>query len=179
MLRFARKGDSRFSFHSIESLLDNAIELASTDYIMKKQCDFKNISIHKDYATDTPTIFCEESEIQQVLLNIFRNGAEAMKEAGVDSPAFVLSTMYDPQKQMVSMMIEDNGPGMDGETHKRLFDPFFTTKPAGGGMGLGLSASYLIITENHSGEISVETQPGEGAKFIIALPVDRRSQGRS
>ena len=72
---------------------------------------------------------------------------------------------------MLSIEIEDNGPGMDLHTRKKIFEPFFTTKPNGIGTGLGLSVSYFIITENHSGEITVESTPGKGTKFIIVLPV--------
>jgi signal transduction histidine kinase len=60
---------------------------------------------------------------------------------------------------------------MDDATCKQVFNPFFTTKAKGVGTGLGLSVSYFIITENHNGEIAVESRPGDGAKFIIRLPV--------
>lgn len=71
---------------------------------------------------------------------------------------------------MVFVEIEDNGHGMDAETRKRIFEPFFTTKPKGVGTGLGLSASYFLITEDHGGEMTVESDPGEGTKFIFHLP---------
>ena len=60
---------------------------------------------------------------------------------------------------------------MDEATRKRVFEPFFTTKPINEGTGLGLSVSYFIITENHGGEMSVESIPKKGAKFIIKLPI--------
>jgi signal transduction histidine kinase len=69
------------------------------------------------------------------------------------------------------MEIEDNGPGMDEETRSKVFDPFFTTKPVGIGTGLGLSVSYFIITRNHKGKMDVISEPGNGATFIIKLPV--------
>jgi signal transduction histidine kinase len=73
------------------------------------------------------------------------------------------------------MEIEDNGPGMDEATRKRVFEPFFTTKPVGVGTGLGLSVSYFIITENHGGEMAVESRLGGGAKFMICLPLEAES----
>ena len=72
---------------------------------------------------------------------------------------------------MAIIEIEDNGPGLNEQIRKRVFEPFFTTKAVGDGTGLGLSVSYFIITENHRGEMAVESHPGAGAKFIIRLPV--------
>ena len=71
------------------------------------------------------------------------------------------------------MEIEDNGPGMDEDTRKRVFEPFFTTKPVGAGTGLGLSVSYAIITNNHRGTMEVESEPGQGTRFIIRLKLNR------
>ena len=112
----------------------------------------------------------DPGQIQQVLLNILRNGAQAMQDAGTASPRFIVRTRFDKEPSMVCLEIEDNGPGMDEITRKRAFEPFFTTKPVGVGTGLGLSISYFIITENHGGELAVESRPGSGAKFIIRLP---------
>ncbi len=83
-----------------------------------------------------------------------------------------MRTRHEPKHGMVRIEIEDNGHGMDEETRKRVFEPFFTTKPAGVGTGLGLSVSYFIITENHGGEISVESKPGRGTRAIIRLPLE-------
>jgi len=76
-----------------------------------------------------------------------------------------------PQGDNVVIEIQDNGPGMDGETQKRIFEPFFTTKPVGQGTGLGLSVSYFIVTDNHNGKMSVVSEPGKGSRFVIHLPV--------
>ncbi|WP_320041667.1 ATP-binding protein [uncultured Desulfobacter sp.] len=114
---------------------------------------------------------CESSKIQQVLLNIFRNGAQAMQEFGEKEPQFIIRTWFQPKKNQVCMEIRDNGPGMDETIRKRVFEPFYTTKPVGVGTGLGLSVSYFIIKENHDGDIRVESSPGNGTAFIICLPV--------
>jgi len=79
------------------------------------------------------------------------------------------------EKDHCLIEIEDNGPGMDEETCKRVFEPFFTTKPVGVGTGLGLSVSYFIITNNHNGTMSVESEPGKGARFIIKLPLRKEN----
>ena len=69
--------------------------------------------------------------------------------------------------------IEDNGPGMDETTRRRVFEPFFTTKATDRGTGLGLSVSYFIVTENHGGEMRVESVRDKGTKFVIWLPLER------
>ena len=172
MLSFARKGDASFSTHRLDDLLERTLNLATTDYDLKKHYDFKKIKIIREYETNIPGVPCESGKIQQVLLNILRNGAEAMQEMGIETPQFILRTRYNPERKTVSMEIEDNGPGMSEEVRKRVFEPFYTTKPPGIGTGLGLSVSYFIITENHMGEISVESKPGKGSNFIISLPVE-------
>ncbi len=174
MLSFARKSDTRRSSHSLVELLDKTLELAATDYDLKKHYDFKAIEIKKEYEAGLPCVPCEGAKLQQVLFNIFRNGAQAMQEAGTTNPRFIVRMRIEKERKMIRIEIEDNGPGMDEETRKRVFEPFFTTKPVGVGTGLGLSVSYFIITENHGGEMAVESQPGSGAKFTIRLPLEGR-----
>lgn len=173
MLSFARKQDDQWSSQDLVELLDAAVELASTDYDLKKKYDFRLIEIVKAYDTDLPQVPCEKQMIQQVFLNILRNGAEAMQNGPeADSARFILRASLNGA--MVCVEIEDNGPGMDEATRRRVFEPFFTTKPVGVGTGLGLSVSYFIITENHGGSLSVETVPEGGTRFIIGLPLERR-----
>ncbi|MDM8555180.1 PAS domain S-box protein [Desulfococcaceae bacterium HSG7] len=172
MLNFARKSDSSVSSYQLDSLLDRTLVLASTDYDLKKQYDFKAIKIVKEYENNLPYTPCEGAKIQQVFLNIFSNGAQAMQEADTEKPAFMLRVRYEKERGMVCIEIEDNGPGMDETICKRIFEPFFTTKPVGEGTGLGLSVSYFIITESCGGEMCVESTPGKGAKFIIRLPLE-------
>ena len=173
MLSFARKSDSSVLPHSLDALIDKTLALAATDYDLKKQYDFKRIEITKAYDGGLPAVPCEGAKIQQVLLNVFRNAAQAMTEAGLESPRIRVRTRLGSRGRMAVMEIEDNGPGMDEETRRRVFEPFFTTKPVGMGTGLGLSVSYFIVTENHSGEMAVESRPGNGTKFIIRLPIER------
>ncbi len=174
MLSFSRKADAMVSSHPLDSLLDKTLELASTDYDLKRQYDFKNIKILREYQKDLPPVPCEATKIQQVILNILRNGAQAMQEKGSETSCFILRTRRDSVRNMAVIEIEDNGPGMDAQTQKRIFEPFFTTKPVGVGTGLGLSVSYFIITENHKGEMTIQSSPGTGAKFIIRLPLSAK-----
>lgn len=174
MLSFARKSDAAISSHYPDQLMDKILELAATSYDLEKQYDFKSIEIMKEYADNLPMLHCEGAKIQQVLLNILRNGAQAMQTAKTQYPRFILRIFSEPE--MVHIEIEDNGPGMDEKTRSKVFDPFFTTKPVGIGTGLGLSVSYFIITENHKGTLDVISEPGKGANFIIRLPVIRKDE---
>lgn len=173
MLSFSRKSDSSFSPHNLAVLLDKTVELASNDYDLKKRYDFRQIEIVREYEHNVPEVFCEASKIQQVFLNLLKNGAQAMaeKKGRGEKPRFILRVMI--ENGMIRVDIEDNGPGMDEMTRKRIFEPFFTTKGVGLGTGLGLSVSYFIITENHNGRMTVDSVPGKGTNFIIHLPLER------
>jgi len=182
MLSFARKSDATFSTHNLAELLDQTVDLAGSDYDLKKKFDFRQIEIVREYEENLPEVSCESGKIQQVFLNILRNGAEAMQEENEElsmknealkKSRFVLRLTHEQEAERVRIEVADNGPGMNAATRKRIFEPFFTTKPVGQGTGLGLSVSYFIITENHSGEMRVESAPGKGTIFIIRLPLNR------
>jgi signal transduction histidine kinase len=171
MLSFSRKSDAALVPEDVTAILDKTLELASTDYNLKKNYDFKKIQIVREYEPDLPRILGSSSKLQQVFLNLFRNGAEAMGEKRFpegQSPRFILRARHNPP--WVRVELEDNGPGLEEQVRKRIFEPFFTTKPVDRGTGLGLSVSYFIITEDHSGMMSVQTAVGEWTRFIIDLP---------
>ncbi|WP_022663818.1 ABC transporter substrate binding protein [Desulfospira joergensenii] len=170
MLRFARKSEDTLSLNSIENLMDKTLDLAATDFNLKKHHDFKKVRIVKKYEPGLPLVLCEGNKIQQVFLNILSNGTQAMLASAARDPEFVLEIKSEREREMVCIRIRDNGPGMDEPTRKRIFEPFFTTKPVGEGTGLGLSVSYFIVTENHGGEMGVESAPGSGSEFFIRLP---------
>ncbi|MCK5542331.1 MAG: PAS domain-containing protein [Desulfobacterales bacterium] len=177
MLAFVRQSDtdSNKSVQNIDCVLDKTIELAQSDYDLKNKFDFKEIKIVKEYDSKLPGVICEQSKIQQVFLNILKNGAEAMHDGKErpEIPQFTLRILKD--KDMVKIEVEDNGPGIDPIICKRIFEPFFTTKSVGKGTGLGLSVSYLIIVEDHGGSMEVESTIGKGTKFIIKLPSEKIS----
>ncbi|MCD4675886.1 MAG: HAMP domain-containing protein, partial [Desulfobacula sp.] len=171
MLSFARKSLEKKNYCSIPELLDQTVSIASNDYDLKKHYDFRKIKILYEYEENLPQVLCDSSKIQQVFMNILKNGAQAMseKEYKDNTPCFILRVY--PKNEEVIIEIEDNGPGLDETLQKRIFEPFFTTKSVGKGTGLGLSVSYFIIKENHEGEISLKTEPGRWTKFIISLPI--------
>ncbi len=175
MLQFSRPGDSQMAPASLPALMERAVELASIDYDLKKQYDFRHIEIVRDVDSDLPEVACVRTEITQVLLNLFRNAAEAMseRENRTEEPRIVLRA--NRKGDRVRIEVEDNGSGMDETVRKRIFEPFFTTKAVGAGIGLGLSVSYFIITNNHHGTMRVEAIKGRGTTFIIEIPVEEGS----
>jgi signal transduction histidine kinase len=113
----------------------------------------------------------DKAHMVQALLNLIMNAIQAMGSSGV----VTIRGRRDRQKGQVVLEVEDTGPGMKPEVLSRIFDPFFTTKEVGRGTGLGLSITYGIV-ERHQGHIQAESQPGQGAKFRLTLPLD--AQGR-
>nr|WP_281168146.1 ATP-binding protein [Maridesulfovibrio zosterae] len=171
MLSFARKSDNNFTPQNLGTLIDKTLELAINDYNLKKSYDFRRIKIIREYALQTPLVRCSGNEIQQVLLNLFKNGAEAMAEKNyVDStPHFICRVYVD--NSMAVIEIEDNGGGMTDIIRNRIFEPFYTTKEIGQGTGLGLSVSYFIIANQHNGTMAVESNPGHWTRFTIKIPL--------
>ncbi|WP_051445088.1 two-component system sensor histidine kinase NtrB [Desulfocurvus vexinensis] len=171
MLNFSRKSESQMAPQDLNSLLDDTVELASSDYDLKKQYDFRKIRIIREYQADLPPTPCTRTEVEQVILNLLKNSAQAMALSPVPGRAPAITLRTGVRDQHAFIEVRDNGPGMDEATRKRVFEPFFTTKDPGIGTGLGLSVSYFIITNNHGGEFSVESTPGMGTVFTILLPL--------
>jgi PAS domain S-box-containing protein len=171
MLEFSRKSESRRAPVDINAVLEHSLALAATDYDLKKKYDFRRIAIIRDFAPDLPEVLCTRTEIEQVILNLLKNAAQAM--AASPDPNRVPTITLRTRREGDAMRIEvqDNGPGMEEHVRKRVFEPFFTTKEPGQGTGLGLSVSYFILTTNHGGTIRVDSQPGQGTTFRIELPL--------
>jgi len=175
MLSFSRRSESRKSTTNLAVLLDKTVQLAANDYDLKKKYDFRHIEIRREFDPDLPDVPCVATEIQQVLLNLLKNAAQAMFRNPDDRKPPRINLRLRRDGGYVCMEIEDNGPGMDESTRKRIFEPFFTTKDVGVGTGLGLSVSYFIVTNNHQGNMMVESIPGQGTTFVIYLPLERGS----
>ncbi|MDD2899334.1 MAG: ATP-binding protein, partial [Desulfuromonadaceae bacterium] len=172
MLHFSRRSDAGAASVDIATLMDRVLALAGSDYDLRKKYNFSGIEIQRLYATDLPPVLMVEVELEQALLNILVNAAQAMVGSeALKAPKIILRTRL--SGEMVEIDIEDNGPGMDETTRVRIFEPFFTTKEVGVGTGLGLSVVYAIITKGHRGSIDVVTRPGEGCCFTIKLPLQR------
>jgi len=174
MLSFTRKGETELSSHDLREIIDKSIELANKDFSLSKHFDFRHIHITLEYESDLPDVPCITSKIQQVILNLLKNGAQAMAEKFENNetegkPHFIIRLKK--EEDMACIEIQDNGPGMSNDIKRQIFEPFFTTKKIGKGTGLGLFVSYFIITQNHNGHMSVESTPGAGTSFTIKLPL--------
>jgi PAS domain S-box-containing protein len=177
MLDFSRSSESRRKVCDLPSIIDKAVTLAGSDYDLKKSYDFKRIKIERDYGDELPVVNCTETEIEQVLLNLLRNSAQALAAAEPPPLEPRINIRVSSAGDHLHIEIEDNGPGMPPEVQRRVFEPFYTTKPPGVGTGLGLSVSYFIITKGHGGRMSVSSHPGQGTLFSIDLPAEEPEGG--
>jgi two-component system, NtrC family, sensor kinase len=146
--------------------------IKSTLGLVSRQALFHDIRVVENLTENLPLIFADVGQIQQVLLNIILNAAEAM---GGKGRLIITTECLDSEYVIAS--IDDTGPGMSHEILSKIFVPFFTTKPHGKGTGLGLAVAYGII-KKHNGEILVESQEGVGSKFTIKLPVMKHAESR-
>lgn len=171
MLQFSRKSEPVKQATGVSEIMEKALELARSDFHLKKQCAFARIHIIRDFESELPPIPVVVSEIEQVLLNLIRNAAESMSLLPPDLQP-QLSLRIHKEERHVLIEIQDNGPGMEEQVRRRVFEPFFTTKAPGLGTGLGLSVSYMIVTQYHKGLLEVESSPGQGARFKLRLPLE-------
>lgn len=123
------------------------------------------VKIILDLNHDERYILCDETQIRQVILNIYKNAVEAMEET--ENPVLHISTGLDEKNKEVFIRISDNGKGIDNETIKKIGTPFFTTKKTG--TGLGLNVCCQIVRE-HKGKLKVESELGKGTTFTINIP---------
>jgi CheY-like chemotaxis protein len=169
LLGYARRGK-----YESRPLLPNDLvrETAETFGRMRK-----DIRIHCDLADGLKRIIADRGQLEQVLLNLFVNAADAMPNGGQLLLETRNATHHDiPAKGYtvnpggyVRLSVRDTGVGMDRETMVRIFDPFFTTKRMGRGTGLGLASAYGIV-KGHGGYIDVESEKGAGSVFYVYLP---------
>ncbi len=171
---FSRTDAVSFMVCSVSDLIERTLDLASSDYDMRHHYNFQNIQIVRDFHT-IPNISCEMSQIQQVLLSLFKNAAQAMSHHS-ESPCLIVR-LKQAGEEHICIQVEDNGPGMDADLCCRIFDPFYTTKDVGSGSGLGLSITYFIVTQTHNGSLSVTSDVGRGSRFDIILPVTQVAEG--
>ena len=171
MLSFSRRSNRQLAPCDLPSLIDQAVEIASNDFDLAIGFDFKGQAIVRQFDPNLGPVPCTANELEQVLLNLLKNAAQAIHQRPQTSEPgrITLRTRLSPP--WAEIQVEDNGVGMPEAVRKRTFEPFFTTKEIGQGTGLGLSVSYFIITNNHKGQMEVQSTPGQGTCFTLRLPL--------
>jgi len=156
----------------LNGLVDEALNLAY--HGARAQDQTFNITMERDFDRALRPIELAPQEITRVFLNLFGNGFYAAnKRAHSNGEASFRPTLTVSTRDLgeaVEVKVRDNGTGIPPEIRDKLFQPFFTTKPTGEGTGLGLSISYDIVTQQHGGSITVETEPGAFTEFTVRLP---------
>lgn len=169
LLAFARGGKYEVRPIDINALIQSGIELFSRTH--------KEITIETDLQENVAAVVADSSQLENVFLNLFINAGDAMLNNGrleIRTEAIALDDAQAGQHRLptgeyIRISVTDSGMGMDEATRKRIFEPFFTTKTINRGTGLGLASAYGTI-RNHNGHLTVRSQPGKGATFVIYLP---------
>ncbi|MBD2080219.1 PAS domain S-box protein [Leptolyngbya sp. FACHB-17] len=144
----------------------------------KAKAEQPAIEVVKQYG-DLPLVECYAGQLNQVFMNVLANALDALEgqnqhrsfEQIKASPNRIEIRTQVLNGDRVQIRIADNGVGIPEAVKQRIFDPFFTTKPVGKGTGMGMSISYQIITENHGGTLQCFSTPGQGAEFVIEIPL--------
>ena len=159
LLNFSRTGSAtEFGEVDIKRVLDDTLQL------LEPQLRGNQIEITRDYDPDASTVFGNAGKLQQVFTNLLLNARDAITDGG-----WIKISTVPSEDHSVIVEVADSGMGIAPENVAKIYDPFYTTKGVGRGTGLGLAVSYGIVQE-HSGHISVESNPGRGTKFRISLP---------
>ena len=179
MLEHSRTGAGQREVTDLNALVDESLRLAYQGLRTKE----KGFTAHliTDFDPELPRVAVVPQDLGRVLINLFTNAFHAVQQRQRQLPADHLGPgfIYRPEVAVttqsvpggIEIRIRDNGTGIPEAVRAKIFQPFFTTKSVGEGTGLGLSLSHDIVTTGHGGTLRVETQEGQGAEFIIALPV--------
>ena len=145
---------------SLKQVIERALSL------VQEQLRLRQIEVELVLDADDVVVVGSPIQLEQVFINLLTNARDAMADAAHKAITITCTRASD----RVTVTLRDTGPGIPPGLEQRIFDPFFTTKDVGAGTGLGLSITYGII-QDHQGTISVDNRPGEGARFLIELPL--------
>jgi two-component system NtrC family sensor kinase len=160
LLAFSRRSKPQRSQADLNKIVQTTLSLVS------HKLKLANVDVDLDLALDLPLAPCDASQMQQVVLNLVMNAAEATQVHG--RGRLGIKTSADGGRVFLS--VTDDGEGIPKENLSKIFDPFFTTKPEGKGVGLGLAVLYGIVS-SHGGDVEVASQCGAGTVFTVSLPL--------
>jgi signal transduction histidine kinase len=156
----ARKERPIFEPLKLNEAVRDVLRLAAPD------AENRGVVIGQEFDDAMPTFIGDKIAIQQVILNLLINAAQAMQDVGSESRQITVRTAHDAG--FVDLTVEDGGVGLEDDQLRRIFDPFFTSRPGGIGMGLSISQS---IVQSHGGEIWATQNADRGATFHVRLPI--------
>ena len=160
---------SRKDLEQIRIPIEFSKVIDQTLYIMDDQIQSSNIRLIKNIQKDLPYLNVNPNDMEQVFINLLQNAIDSLKE--IENNAVLEIVIYQKKEQNKFFIeINDNGKGVDEQIRNKIFTPFFTTKPAGKGTGLGLNIIQKIIGK-YGGTINCRSSDGQGASFIISLPL--------
>jgi len=162
LLGFARKQDRQRRPTNLGQLIESTMSLLRNPLLANR------VDSVIELDPDLPLLSVDANQIQQVLVNLVSNAAQAIASSGAHGTVTVRARRFLDE---VAIDVIDDGPGMTPEIADQVFDPFFTTKPEHEGTGLGISISQGLVKE-HGGRITLDTEPGKGATFTIHLPLE-------
>lgn len=178
MLAHSRGSSGERQEVNLNALVDEALNLAY--HGARAQDQNFNVTMERDFDNSLAPVELVPQDMLRVFINLIGNGFHAadQRRQEMEDPGFrpMLTVATRDLGDAVEVLIRDNGTGIRPEHRDRLFQPFFTTKPTGEGTGLGLSISYDIVTQEHSGTITVESEPGIFTEFAVRLPRTGRSR---
>ena len=173
MLEHSRGSSTERRMVDLNALIDEALNLAY--HGARAQDQSFNITLERDFGESIAPIEVNPQDMTRVFLNLFSNGfyattRRARTTAGDAEFVPMLKVTTRDAGEVVEIRVRDNGTGIPAEIRDKLFQPFFTTKPTGEGTGLGLSITYDIVTKQHGGTITVDSEVGAFTEFVITLP---------
>ena len=171
---FTRSDQPEMKVVNIHEGIDSTLMILQNR--LKARAGNTGIQVIKEYGM-LPLVECYPGQLNQVFMNILSNAIDALEEYRQDKEGIItIRTEVLEENSHVRIRIKDSGSGVTEDARQRIFDPFFTTKPIGKGTGLGLSISYQIVVEKHCGQLKCISAPGEGAEFLIELPIRQRNK---
>lgn len=169
---FSRMDEAIYKAVNLHEGIDSTLMILQ--HRLKPQPNRAEIKVVKAYG-DLPLVECYAGQLNQVFMNILANAIdvldEMMQKPNQQAGEIHICTIV--AAEWVKIIISDNGMGMPQAVAQKIFDPFFTTKPVGKGQGIGLSISYQIVVDKHHGKLDCHSQPNEGTKFIIQIPISQ------
>ncbi|WP_427157737.1 PAS domain S-box protein [Aliinostoc sp. HNIBRCY26] len=165
---FSRLDEAEFKDVDIHEGIDSTLMILHNR--LKSKPDHPEILVIKEYG-ELPLVECYPGQLNQVFMNILSNAIDALESLCMSEQGQITIRTEVIHSNWVRISIADNGTGIPATVVSKLFDPFFTTKSVGKGTGLGLSISYQIVVDKHKGKLYCHSEPGNGAEFVIEIPI--------